>query len=145
MSYKFAGRGLAVESTTRIRIIHPNGTPLRAVIKTKDGETVHECYVEGYSTDSRRANAFQQSVMDSAVQRTARATLAEADAMQADLLVALTTGWCLVSPDGDLIDEPFSPEAAKALYNDSEWKFLRDQVAAGLATRANFTRKSAAR
>jgi hypothetical protein len=142
MSFKFSGRGLAVEVPTRVKILHPvTGQPMVAVI----GEQTHECYVEGYSTDSRAAAAFQAGATDRATARRGRrATPAEMDAEFVDLLVALTTGWCLVSPEGDLIDEPFSAGAARELYGLPEWKFLREQVVAGLGDRGNFTRKSAA-
>jgi diadenosine tetraphosphatase ApaH/serine/threonine PP2A family protein phosphatase len=60
---------------------------------------------------------------------------------QIDMLVASTLGWNLKFRGQDL---PFSKEAARALYNDPERLYVREQVQAALNERELFTRSSAA-
>lgn len=60
----------------------------------------------------------------------------EDEAEQTDLLVAATLGW-----SGAAV--PYSPQAARALYEDPKRRWLRAQVQAALDERELFTRNSA--
>lgn len=60
----------------------------------------------------------------------------EDDAEQVDMLVACTLGWV-----GAAV--PFTPAAARQLYEDPKRRWLRDQVQAALDERALFTQASA--
>lgn len=68
----------------------------------------------------------------------------EADTI--DLLVASTAGWRLERPV-TLRGKPFpefSPAAARELYADDGFSWIRDQVDAAIADRANFMKASSA-
>lgn len=60
----------------------------------------------------------------------------EDDAEQVDMLVACTLGWV-----GAAV--PFTPAAARQLYEDPKRRWLRDQVQTALDERALFTQASA--
>jgi hypothetical protein len=144
MSSPFAGRGLAVDLPTRIPILDPGTGQVMRVVIEKDGEKkTYEAYVEVFSLDSRKSGAIQSELAKKRSERRGVSTQEESDAEQADILACLTTGWCIVTFDGDVLEVPCTLENARDLYILPEWCFLRDQVRAGAANRANFIRRRA--
>jgi hypothetical protein len=93
--------------------------------------------------DSRKARAVQQANTDRRLRMKGNQKFSAADleAERAEFLAELTTGWLIVTPDGDVIEDACTPQSARELYSDNGWLWLRDQVEAGLGDRANFTRK----
>lgn len=90
--------------------------------------------------DRKRILFARQRKARAALSRTGKLTMSDPEddeADQVDLLVACTLGW-----KGAAV--PFSPAAARALYNDPKRRWLRDQVQEALDQRELFTRSSAA-
>lgn len=142
MSSPFAGRGLAVDMPSRIPILNPaTGNVMRAVIVKDDKETVYESYIEIFSTDSRKHGVIQSALSQKRQDRRGVPTQEEEEAENAEVLAALTTGWCIVTFDGDVLEVPCTLDNAKDLYTLPDWKWLRDQAARGAANRANFIPK----
>jgi hypothetical protein len=128
----FEGLQLEVDSATRMPILHP-----RTNTEIKGG------WVEVYSNDSARSKAHQRDLIrqrQAVAQRGGRTVMTpeEQDAAATDLLVTLTAGWSLVDFDGNPIDKPFTPEAARELYDSPGGFWLRQQVDAWSADRGNF-------
>lgn len=135
---KFGGLALEVDAAARMVINHPStGMPI------KDAEG-NEAYIELHSSDSEIARKSQRDIT------TGRLRMRNRDAIDAarleregtELLADLTAGWNLLSPDGDKIDVPFSRANAIELYSDRHMAWIREQVDAFVANRANFSKAS---
>lgn len=139
MGFKFEGRGLAVDQPAKIIVLDERTTrPIKSVV----GDKEFEAFIEGYSTDSRRAQAFRKAQEDKRSRNGIRVMNAEErETLRVEMLAHLTQAWCIITPDGDIIDEPYSEAAGLAFFASPEWISYRDQYEAGLATRANFIRK----
>lgn len=89
----------------------------------------------------------QQRRRTELLRRQGRKAVPDVDQMEAetiDLLVASTAGWRLERPV-TLRGKPFpdfSPAAARELYSDDGFSWIRDQVDAAIADRANFMKAS---
>lgn len=139
MTYKFEGRGLSVEKASRVTIFDPKDWPLREIpLTAKAGDVTFTAYVEVFSADSRRAEAHLQQIEDRAAANQKRRTRVERDGELADYLAHMTVGWCIITPDGDVVDEPFSEEAARAMYRLPEWEWFREQAQRAVESRKNF-------
>jgi hypothetical protein len=128
----FEGLHLDVGTASRMPILHP-----------RTNEALKGGWVDVYSNDSARSKAHQRDLIrmrQAIAQRGGRTQMTpeEQDAAATDLLVTLTAGWSLVDFDGQPIDKPFSAEAARELYEDPGAFWLRQQVDAWSADRANF-------
>jgi hypothetical protein len=128
----FAGLQLEVGTATRMPILHP-----------RTNQPLPGGWIEVYSNDGPRSKTHQRDLLRARQALAARGgrtqmTPEEQDAAATDLLVTLTGGWSLVDMDGNPIDIPFSPEAARELYDDPAATWLRSQVDAWSADRANF-------
>lgn len=142
-SSKFAGLALGVDKTQRMPLMHPvTGQVLRA----KD--TQEEAYIEGYSTDSKIGRDFLQELQRRRLnaQRNAggrdRTTPEQQEAENVDFLAILTTGWSLVTLDGEPLDIPFNQQNARELYAAREVLWIRDQWNTFVSERANFPQSS---
>ena len=141
MAFGFEGKGLIVDKPVKVYITDPNedgNVPLITKIDDKE----YRAYVEVYSADSKHATAWQQELEDKVRDNPGinRPNVQERNKYSAEYLAHMTTGWCLLSPEGDLLDVPFSQEAALVLYNSNEWIWFRNQVALAVASRRNFIR-----
>ncbi len=67
---------------------------------------------------------------------------AEQEQQTRENLAAFTLGWRgLTQPDGSPL--PYSPEAARSLYENDEYAWLVDQLTAALTEKERFMRRSA--
>lgn len=131
---KFAALELAVEQPARMTIYHPfKNQPLC------DAEG-NEAYIDLLSSDSAAAVAFARKTTNQRLSARVRQqmTAEEMEAERTELLATLTKGWRLLGLDGAPIDVPFTFAAARELYATSAMAWLRDQVDAFAASRANF-------
>lgn len=137
---KFAALELPVEKPFRMVIVHPI---TRQPIRDKDGQ---DAYIDHYSADSDIARKHQRAVLKRRLNMRGRAKLdpVEIEAEGVELLAALTTGWHLVSLDGEKIDVPFSQENARELYANSGVAYIKEQLDESASDRGNFSRASSA-
>lgn len=138
MNSKFAGLELAVDKPQRLTLLHPN---TRQPLRDKKGE---EAWIDLYSADSDVARKHNRAIQRRLLNVSARGqrikrTPEELEAEGLDLLVALTTGWRLVSLSGDHMDVPFTAENARELYGAPSMAWLREQVDEFAADRGNFS------
>jgi hypothetical protein len=105
-------------------------------------------YIELVSTDSDRGQA---QLRENARKRQARAlrnngrdttTPEEAEAELVELYTAITTGWYLVGPGGQVLDVECTRENARALYRDNRFLWVRRQVDQFCTNVANFIQPS---
>jgi hypothetical protein len=68
----------------------------------------------------------------------------ELEASNVELLVALTKGWYLVSFAGEPIEFECTPANARALYTDSKFDWIKDQVDEFSGDRSGFLKSSEA-
>jgi hypothetical protein len=68
----------------------------------------------------------------------------ELEASNVELLVALTKGWYLVSFAGEAIEFECTPANARALYTDSKFDWIKDQVDEFSGDRSGFLKNSEA-
>lgn len=136
---RFAALALPIDEPGRMTIMHPvTGQPLRDA----DGA---EGYLDLLSNDSLKAQAFDRKLTTQRLARRNRATTLtaeEIDAESTDRFAALTAGWYLVGLDGAPIAVDFTEAAARELYAAPAMLWLREQVAAWQANRANFSKAS---
>jgi len=134
----FASLALAVNDARRMPILHPKtNNPLKS--RTNGAEA----YIDLISSDSDRARFQLRETLRrrmAAAQRVGRArvTPEEQEAEGVDLLVSMTTGWLLLTPDGDPIDVPCTPENARLLYDDNRFFWIKRQVDEFTADAGNF-------
>jgi hypothetical protein len=124
---------LAVDKAQRMPLLHyQSRQPLR------DAEG-HEAYIEIYSSDSDIARKHNRETQRRRLNMRGRGRLSpeELEAEATDLLVALTTGWFLLTPDGEPLGLPFTAENARKVYDKVTW--IREQVDEFAADRGNFT------
>jgi len=105
-------------------------------------------YIELVSMDSDRAQA---QLRDNERRRRARAqrnggrdttTPEEAEAELVELYTAITVGWHLVGPGGQVLDVPCTPANARAFYRDNRFAWVRRQVDQFCSNVANFIQPS---
>lgn len=138
MTTKFADLELAVDMPSRMIISHPvHGTPIAA----PDGS---EAWIDLLSLDSTAHRAYDRKVTNSRLERASagqgRVTAEQLEQEAVDRLAILTRDWHLLSFDGGLLDVPFSEANARELFGAPAMSWLRQQVEAHVARRANFTR-----
>jgi hypothetical protein len=122
---------IAADVPGTLVLIHP---ATNQPIRDRDGREAHILLL---GTDSAAGEQYRRDVMTRAIQRRNRQmTAEEVEANSVELLVALTVGWHLVSPDGEPIDYPFSPQNARALYSDRRFAWIKDQADAFVGDRA---------
>ena len=123
MTSKFAGLALAVDAPARMTILHP---VTRQPLRDSAGE---EAWIDLLSADSAAARAHDRAITDALIRAGARRRSAEQmDAELTDKLAKLTTGWRLLTLDGEPIDVPFSVASAREMYALPELAWLRGQV-----------------
>lgn len=128
-----ASLSLDVAKPARMPLLH---FQTRQPLRGPDGE---EGYIELYSSDSDIARRHNRETQRRRLNMRGRGKLTpeELEAEGTDLLVALTAGWQLITPDGALLDVPFTPENARKVYDQILW--IREQVDEFCADRGNFT------
>lgn len=135
---KFSGLELAVEKPIRLVLLNP---VTRQPIRDKEGK---ESYIEHFSGDSEIARKHQRTVQRRrlAMRGRAKITPEELEAEGNDLLAALSTGWYLVSLDGNPIDVPFNVENARELYASPATAYIREQLDESASDRGNLSTAS---
>lgn len=137
---KFDALALAVDRPSRMIILHP---ATRQPLRNGTGE---EGWIDLLSDDSQAAQAYDDRLSDNRLQNRqligSLPTAGELRQAAIGRLAALTTGWHLVGLDSSTIDIPFNPANAIELYGHHELAWLREQVAAHIGRRANFTPRS---
>ena len=133
MTSKFAGLALAVDAPARMTILDPHtGQPLRDA----NGE---DAWIDLLSADSAAARAQDRATIDAQIRAGGRRRSAEQmDAELTEKLAKLTTGWRLLTFDGEPMDVPFSVAAARELYALPELLWLRAQVVRFVDELGNF-------
>lgn len=130
MSAKFSGLGLAVDSPTRMTILHP---VTRAPLKLKDAEgkdTEDVAFIDLLSANSAIGRKHDRTVTDRLIKmRGRRPSAEELDSDTTDKLAVLTKGWQLATLDGELIEIECTTANARELFNLPEASWLREQVA----------------
>ena len=133
MTSKFAGLALAVDAPARMTILHP---VTRQPLRDSAGE---EAWIDLLSADSAAARAHDRATIDAQIRAAGRRRSSEQmDAELTEKLAKLTTGWRLLTLDGDALDVPFSIADARTLYALPELMWLRGQVAEFVADLGNF-------
>lgn len=121
---------LAQAETSKLHLLHPRTRePLN---HKKDGSPV---FIELANPDSERYRAAQRTVLDRRVRNSAQQQVAEVENDALEILAAATVSWSLVL-EGQAIECSFA--AAKALYADSRFGWIRAQVDTHVSSRANF-------
>jgi hypothetical protein len=135
---KFAGLELEVETPFRLMLVHPI---TRQPMRDAEGKTA---YIDHYSADSEIARKHQRAVQRRrlAMRGRMKITPEELEGEAVDILSALTVGWYLVDLKGNVIDLPFSQDAARELYGNPAVSWLREQIDESTADRANFSQGS---
>lgn len=140
MNSKFAGLEIGVDKPQRMTLLHPTS---RQPIRPK-GEDSEAAYIDLYSSDSKIARDHTREVQRRRLNMRGRGRVSpeELEAEAVDLLAALTTGWRLLTLDGQPLDVPFSREAARELYASPTLAWIREQADEFAADRANFPQPS---
>lgn len=117
----------------KLILIHPTtNAPIRDKADT-------EAHILLLGIDSAEGQKQRREATTRALQRRNRQmTAEELEAQAIDQLVALTKGWHLVAPNGDVIDFPFTPANARALYSDRKFAWIREQADAFIGDRSGF-------
>lgn len=123
-----------VESAARMTVVDPD----ERVLIDADGK---ECWIDFLSADSEAGRKVERSRNRAqfARARSGRNTDIDDDPVevQVEILTALATGWYF-GPDAD----PFSKAAAKALFADPEYAWLRKRSYTFVYSAANFIKRS---
>ena len=105
------------------------------------GEDAKPCYIEFYSIDSERGRKIDRERNLAAVRkmRSGRNRQDDEDPvdLQVETLAALAADWYF-GADADA----FTPEAARALFADPEYAWLRKQAYVFVYSEANFIKRS---
>lgn len=125
MSAKFSGLGLAVDSPTRMTILHPvTRAPL--LINGTD----EPAWIDLLSVNSVIGRKHDRTVTDRLIKmRGRRPSADEIDSDTTDKLALLTKAWQLATLDGEPIEIECTIVNARELYNLPEASWLREQVA----------------
>jgi hypothetical protein len=132
---KFDALELAVDQPSRMTIHHPiTGIPL------KDDQG--EAWIDLLSMDSDKAKTFERKLTQSRLSQRVRqqVQVEQLEAENHSRLANLCCGWRLLTLDGAPLDVPFSEANAAEMFANNRMTWLREQVEAFLATRANFTK-----
>ena len=131
---KFDALELAVDQPSRMTIHHPvTGQPL------KDSEG-NDAYMDLLSLDSDKAKAYERKLNTSRLAQRVRQSITaeQLEAEHVARLACLCTGWRLLTLDGSPLEVPHSEQNASELFSNNRMAWLKEQVEAFLATRANF-------
>jgi len=136
----FDGLALTTETPTRVIILSPADN--KPIYAKDDIDKSSPSYIEVYSLDSVKANRLGYDAISTMQADRASGkvfTAEELDQREYQRLAQLTTGWRLISFSGEVINEPCTVEAAKAIYSDPRCAFIREQTQRGASDRARFT------
>lgn len=129
----FSAFEIDVDKPSRLTLLDQNGRPYRSA----DGKRT--AWIDVHSMDSEIGRKHQRAIARKRLQSRVRLKLTpeELESENTDLLVALTVGWDLV-----VTDLPFSPENARALYENPKTVNIRRQVDEHAADPSNFASAS---
>jgi hypothetical protein len=133
---KFDALELAVDQPSRMTIHHPiTGVAL----KDKKGD---DAWIDLLSADSEKGKAFERKLTQSRLSQRVRQQISaeQLESEHASRLANLCAGWRLLTLDGSALDVAFNEANAVELFSNNKMTWLREQVEAFLATRANFTK-----
>lgn len=133
MSTKFAGLEIPVDKPQKMVLVHPS---TRQPLRDDKGDA----YIELHSSDSEVARKHNRAIQRRRLAQRGRGRITpeELEAEATELLAALTTGWHLVTLDGQSLDVPFSIENARELYAAPSLAWIREQVDEFASDRGNF-------
>jgi hypothetical protein len=134
MSTKFAALGMAVETPSRMVILHPvTRRPLC------NAETGAEAWIELLSEASAPGRAHDRDRTDRMLKMKGRKlSPEEIETDMVDKLAAVTKAWSLFSLDGIPLEIDCTAAEARALYAMPEARWLRDQVSEFATDVGNF-------
>jgi hypothetical protein len=116
---------------TGLPLVDANGNPAWVDVYSNDSEIVR-----------RHDREVLRRIFKAQRQRTVTMTPEENEANQVDVLVKLTAGWFLLTPSGQPIEFPFTPENARRLYSSPSTNWIRQQVDEFSKERGNFMQAS---
>ena len=138
MSTKFSGLGLAVDTPTRMTILHP---VTRAPLAIAGVDPPEHAYIDLLSANSSTGRKHDRVVTDRLIKmRGRRPSAEEIDSDTTDKLAMLTKGWRLASLDGDELVIDCTFQNARELYNLPEAAWLREQIAEFVVDAGNLTK-----
>lgn len=124
---------VVADEAGKLILLHPS---TNAPIRDKNDVEAHILLL---GIDSAEGQKQRREATTRALQRRNKALTAdELEAQAVDQLVALTKGWHLVSPDGEVIDFPFTPANARQLYGNRKFAWIREQADQFVVDRAGF-------
>lgn len=110
-----------------------------AVLLMDDGT---EMFIRVSNTDSGEFRRLKAKYRNEQLRNPGKGQTAEKeDSRLTELLVVSTHGWALQGADGPI---PFSQKAARALYSDPKYRWIRDQVTVAIFDDATFAGESLA-
>ena len=125
------------ETTAKCYLTNFDGKPL----VTPEGK---KAYVELKPSDSDVAESRRQTARRRILDQVSKGKKIQQSPEQidqdaAEILSLLTTGWFLVSVDGEVVDDSYTYEKGLQVYRLTEFKWIKEQVEEFLEDRANFT------
>jgi hypothetical protein len=123
-----------VTAAVQVPILHPK---TRQPLRDAEGR---EAFISILSVDSPEVQKVQKATLNKRLKQRGRMTMTadELDAERAEVLIAATKDWFLVSMDGAALNAPYSEATARALYTDPRFAWIREQVSEALDDRATF-------
>lgn len=121
-----------VQSAARMTVVDHN----EVTLKDADG---NECYIEFVSADSEDGRKIERARNAAQLTRLRNGRSIDDDPVetQVELLTALARGWSF-GPDAD----PFTKDAARSLFADPEYAWLRKRAYTFVYSAANFTKSA---
>jgi hypothetical protein len=125
---------LDVSNAVPVILLHPK---TRQPLRDENGK---EAFISVVSLDSPEVQKVQKAALNKRLKMRGRVTLTadELEAERAETLVAATKEWHLVTPDGKAIAAPLSETAARTIYTDARFAWIKEQVSEALDDRATF-------
>jgi len=123
-----------VSAAAPVTLLHPK---TRQPIRDEAGK---EAFISVVSLDSPEVQRVQKVAMNKRLKMRGRVTLTadELEAERAETLVAATKAWHLVTTDGKALDVPMTDAAARTIYTDPRFAWIKEQVSEALDDRATF-------
>lgn len=123
-----------VSAAAPVTLLHPK---TRQPIRDEAG---NEAFISVVSLDSPEVQRVQKAAMNKRLKMRGRVTLTadELEAERAETLVAATKAWHLVTTDGKALDVPLTETAARTIYTDARFAWIKEQVSEALDDRATF-------
>lgn len=127
---------LAVDVSNAVPVIllHPK---TRQPLRDANGK---EAFISVVSLDSPEVQKVQKAALNKRLKMRGRVTMTadELEAERAEALVAATKDWYLIGLDGTPLNVPLNDTAARTVYTDLRFSWIKEQVSEALDDRATF-------